>query len=70
MNRRGTYHEDDDCIRPVRVDILDQVDVGMVVIPAGDFVGMAMIVTAHLNDHKIGRLLCLDVPLLGIAVVD
>ena len=52
------------------MDILDQVDVGMVVIPAGDFVGMAMIVTAHLNDHKIGRLLCLDVPLLGIAVVD
>ena len=67
---KNTYHEEDDRIRPVRVDILYQVDVGMVIIPAGDFIRMAMIVAAHLNDHKIGRLLCFDVPLLGIAVVD
>lgn len=65
-----TYHEDDDRIRPVRVDILHQVDVGMVVIPAGDFVGLTVIVTAHLDDHKVGRLLCFHVPLLGAAIVD
>lgn len=65
-----TYHEDDDRIRPVRMDILHQVDVGMVIIPAGDFVGLTVIVTAHLDDHKIGRLLCFHVPLLGAAVVD
>lgn len=52
------------------MDILHQVDVGMVVIPAGDLVGVTVIVTTHLDDHKIGWLLCFHVPLLGVAVVD
>ena len=51
------------------MDVLYQLDVGMVVIPAGDFVGMAVIVTAHLDDHQIGRLLCFHVPLLRAVVV-
>lgn len=64
-----TYHKEDDRIRPVGVDILYQLDVGMVVIPAGDFVGLAVIVTAHLDDHQIGRFLCFHVPILGVVAV-
>lgn len=52
------------------MNILDQVDVGVVVIPAGDFVGVAVVVAAHLDDHKIGVLLGLDVPVLRVVIVD
>lgn len=52
------------------MDIVNQVDVGVIVVPAGDFIGVAVIVTTHLDDHQIGWLLCFYVPLLGVAVVD
>jgi hypothetical protein len=65
-----TYHEQDDGVGPVGVDILHQVNVGVVVIPTRDFVGVAVVVTAHLDDHQIGRLLFLDVPVLGLVAVN
>lgn len=64
-----TYHEQDDRIGPGRVHILYQVNVGVVVIPAGDFVRMAVVIAAHLDDHKFSWLLGLHVPVLRVVGV-
>lgn len=56
-------------MRPDGVDIIHQIDVGVVVISPWDIVGMAVIVATHLDNYQISRLFYADVPLLGLMAV-
>lgn len=51
------------------MNIIYQVDVSVVVVSAWNFVWMAVIVTAHLDNHQIGGLLCANVPFLGLVAI-
>ena len=51
MTRGIAYHEDNNGIRPDGVDIIYQIDVGVVVIPPWNIVGMAVVVATHLDDY-------------------
>jgi hypothetical protein len=65
----STYHKDDDCVWPDRVNIIYQVDVGVVVVSSRDVIGVTVVVTAHLDDNQVGRLLCANIPFLGCATI-
>lgn len=53
-------------MRPCTVDIIDQGDVGVVELVAGDFVWVAVVVAAHLDHDEVGRLFGFVVELLGL----
>lgn len=51
------------------MNIIHQLDIGVVVVSTGDIVGMAMIIATHLNNHQVGRLLCADIPIFRLLAV-
>lgn len=51
------------------MNIINQLDVSVVVVPSGNIVGMTMIIATHLNNHQVGRLFCTDIPILRLVAV-
>ena len=51
-----TYDEENDSVGPCTVDVIDQGDVCVVELVAGDFVWVAVVVAAHLDHDEVGRL--------------
>lgn len=52
----AAYHNKNNSVWPGAVDILDQIDVRVVEVPAGDLVRVSVVVAAHLDDDQIGGL--------------
>lgn len=57
-------------MRPGTVNVVDHVDVCVVEIFAGDLVGMAVVVAAHLDEYEVGRLFGVDVPFFRLVAVE
>lgn len=50
------YNYQHNRVRPGPMDILDQIDVRVVEVPAGNLVRVSMVVSTHLNDDQVGWL--------------
>lgn len=41
---------------PIAMDIVNQLDIGMIEVAAWDLIGFSMVIPTHLDDHQIRRL--------------
>jgi hypothetical protein len=52
------------------VYVFDHVDVCVVEIFAGNFVGVSVVIAAHLDEYQVGGLFGVDVPFFGLVAVE
>lgn len=55
---------------PRAMDILDQIDVRVVEVLARDLIRMSVVVSAHLDNHQIGRLFSRIIEFFGFVAVE
>lgn len=65
----GSYQQENNGIGPCAVDIVDQVDVGMVEIATWDIIRIPVVISAKLDNHQVCRLFCRHVDFFRVISV-
>lgn len=66
---RGSYQQENSGIGPCTMNIVDQVDVGMVEIATWDIIRIPVVISAELNNHQVCRLFCRHIEFFRIISV-